>query len=80
MRRKTVGIFLLVVVALLLAFPLHIGCGHLLYACVTAPDDTGTFYTYYEIEPLGITVVETLIGTNLGIAYWSGREGHSLKK
>lgn len=79
MRRKAIGIFLLVVVALLLAFPVRMPCGHLFYACATAPDATNTYYTYYEIEPLGITVLETLIGTNLQIAYWSGSEGHSLK-
>jgi hypothetical protein len=79
MKRKTIGIFLLVAAALLLAFPVRMTCGHPSYSCVTAPDTTGTYYTYYEIEPLGITALEALIGTNLRVAYWSGSEGHPLK-
>lgn len=70
----------LLVLALLLAIPIPMTCGHLFYGCASAPDPAGIYRTYYEIEPLGITMLETLIGTNLYIYYWSGYEEHALVK
>ena len=67
-------ILLLILFALVL--PVHMTCGHLFYGCATAPDPSGYYYTYYEVEPLGITLFETIIQTNLRIYYWSGRDTH----
>jgi hypothetical protein len=71
---------ILLILALMLAVPIQMQCGHLYYSCATAPDPGGTYRTYYEVEPLGITLIETLIGTNLQIYYWSGHEEHSIAK
>lgn len=79
MTRKTKG-FIVVLALALLALPVQMQCGHLLYGCATAPNPGGMYYTYYEVEPLGVTLIETLIGTNLHIYYWSGQEGHSIQK
>jgi hypothetical protein len=70
----------LLFLALVLAFPVPMPCGHVFYSCATAPDPDGTYYTSYEVEPLGITLVETLIGTNLQVYYWSGSAAHSLSR
>lgn len=59
-----------------LLLPVRMQCGHLFYGCATAPDGSGTYYTSYEVEPLGITLVETLIGVNLRIYYWRGEDAH----
>jgi hypothetical protein len=74
-RPKKIALFLLM---LALAVPIPMQCGHQMYGCATAPDPSGTYYTYYEIEPLGVTLVETFIGMNLQIYYWAGREAHSI--
>jgi hypothetical protein len=70
----------LVILAIALAVPIPMQCGHLYYGCATAPDPGGTYYTYYEIEPLGVTLVETLTRMNLQVYYWAGRETHSIGK
>ena len=75
MKNKKKRIILLIVL-LILAIPLRVQCGHLFYGCATAPDASGYYYTYYEVEPLGITLVETVIQTNLRIYYWSGEQAH----
>ena len=75
-RKKKI---ILVVIALILLLPLHIPCGNLYYDCGTAPDPSGTYYTYYELEPLGITVIESFIQKNLHIYYWSGNDAHPIK-
>ena len=74
-HKKRIVIFC---VALLLAMPLHVTCGNLFYACATAPDESGNYYTYYEIQPLGITLLEVIVQTNLPIYYTSGQEAHFL--
>ncbi len=70
----------LVVLILILALPVPMPCGHVFYSCATAPDPDGTYYTSYEVEPLGITLLETMIGTNLQLYYWSGSVAHSLDR
>ena len=72
-RKKKI---ILIVAGLILLIPVHVQCGHLLYGCVTAPDPSGYYTTVYELEPFGITVVETIIGVNLHLYYWRGEDEH----
>ena len=72
-KRKKI---LLWAAALILLLPVHMQCGQILYGCATAPDNSGYYYTSYEVEPLGVTLVETLIGSNLRIYYWRGKDAH----
>ncbi|HMU91783.1 MAG TPA: hypothetical protein PLD33_04855 [Anaerolineales bacterium] len=67
---------ILIVAVILALIPVPMTCGHMFYGCATGPDMSGNYYTYYEVEPLGITLIETLIMTNLKIYYWSGKEAH----
>ncbi len=80
MTRKRILILLGILLVLVLAIPIRMPCGHLNYTCATAPDQGGVYYTYYEIEPLGITLLETAIGSNLQIYYSSGQDAHMAGK
>lgn len=72
MRRIWVVVVILVLVALL--FPVHTRCGAANYACAIPPDDSGRVGYYYEIEPLGITLLENVAGRNFRMFYSSGTE------
>ena len=81
MTRKRVLILLgVLVLVIVLALTVRTPCGQIHYSCATAPDQGGVYYTYYEVEPLGITLLETAIGTNLGIYYSSGQDAHMAGK
>lgn len=62
-----------------LLLPVPMTCGHQFYTCTPAPDANGTIRRYYEVEPLGITLLETLLGDNLRIYYTSGYEVEQVK-
>ncbi|MBI3162089.1 MAG: hypothetical protein HYZ23_06250 [Chloroflexi bacterium] len=68
------------IAALILLLPMRVTCGNMFYGCATAPDTDGYYYTYYEVEPLGITLVESLIQTNLRVYYWRGKDAHFIGK
>lgn len=70
-RRKTIFILL----ALLALLPVKIQCGQIFSGCAY-PGPDNQYYTSYEVEPLGITLIETLTGTNLRIYYWRGEDAH----
>ena len=72
--------FILIGLILILAIPIQMQCGNLFYGCATAPGPDGIYYTYYEVEPLGITLIETLTRVNLYIYYWSGEQAHSIAR
>jgi len=76
-RRYKIIWIILIAVLLILAIPVRVECGVTGYACATAPDSSGTYYTYYEIKPLGITAIETVIHQDLGLYYSSGNQAHS---
>ncbi|HEY9152827.1 MAG TPA: hypothetical protein VIN60_08075 [Anaerolineales bacterium] len=76
-RNKFISI-VLIAALLILAIPLRIECGVIGYACATGPDPSGVYYTYYEVKPLGIAVLETMIQTDLHLFYWSADEAHSI--
>lgn len=69
-----------VVVALLvavLAVPTKVICPN--GPCITAPDAQGNVHRYYEMKPLGVTLVEEVTGLRIAIRYTSGRDTESLK-
>jgi NO-binding membrane sensor protein with MHYT domain len=70
MRRKV----LLVAVVLIVLIPVRVTCGTaaMHYVCMPAPDSSGYVNIYFEVEPLGIAVVEFLAGTNIPIYYYAG--------
>ena len=62
-----------------LFFPVKITCGKIGYTCMPAPDANGYVSVYYEVEPLGITLLETVLGTNLRIAYSKGYDRYKIR-
>jgi len=62
-----------------LFFPVKIPCGKIGYTCLRAPNSQGFVSRYYEVEPLGVTVIETVLGTNLRIAYSTGYDEYKLR-
>ena len=59
-------------------FPLKVECGVPGYACTTAPDSDGYIYRNYDVEPLGVMLLETVIGTNIPLTYFKGDDGQKL--
>ncbi|MCL4529446.1 MAG: hypothetical protein M1282_08540 [Chloroflexi bacterium] len=79
-RRYKIILIVLIAMLLILAIPVRVECGVIGYACATGPDPSGTYYTYYEIKPLGITAIETIIHQDLGLYYSSGNQAHSVQQ
>ena len=63
-----------VVVIAVLAIPLKVRCGAPGFACATAVDARGKIHFYYEVEPLGVYVAETFMGSNIRLYYQSGED------
>lgn len=61
---------------LLLAFPMRADCGRIGYACATAPDDNGYYYTHFDIQPFAVTLLEAIVQTDLPFRYASIEEAH----
>jgi hypothetical protein len=47
---------------IVMLFPLKTTCGQVNYTCMPAPDPNGIVQLYYEVEPLGLAFIETLVG------------------
>jgi hypothetical protein len=65
------GIAVAMVIALL-AWPVKEVCPN--GPCTTAPDADGHVHRYYEVEPLGAIVLETITGKSLPLRYSTGEE------
>lgn len=68
-----IGISVLLVVAAL-AMPIKQRCGAPGRSCATAVDANGDVHYYYEVEPFGIFLIESVIGSNIPLYYTSGEE------
>jgi hypothetical protein len=68
-----VGIAVVLVIAVL-AVPVRVRCGAPGYSCATALDAQGNIHYYYEIEPLGVYLLEIITGSNIRFFYKSGEE------
>lgn len=53
-------------------FPVKVTCGAPGYTCTPAPDQNGMIYRTYDIEPFGILLLESLVGTDLPLKYFVG--------
>lgn len=72
-RPLVIGLSALLVVAAL-AMPIKQRCGAPGRSCATAVDANGDVHYYYEVEPFGIFLVESVIGSNIPLYYTSGEE------
>jgi hypothetical protein len=63
-----------VLVIVVLAVPIKQRCGVPGYRCATAPDAQGNVSYYFEIEPLGVKLIESLSGSNFAFYYTAGDE------
>jgi hypothetical protein len=69
------GIVIAVVVVIgVLALPVKQRCGHPNHTCATAPDEQGYIHYYYEMKPLGVSVLESLTGAVISLHYSAGTE------
>ena len=68
-----IGIAAVAVLATL-AVPIKQRCGAPGRSCATAVDVDGNVHYYYEVEPLGIFVIEVVTGTNIPLFYTRGEE------
>ncbi|WP_191497112.1 hypothetical protein [Mycobacterium simulans] len=75
MRRAplVIGIAVVLVISAL-AIPIKQRCGAPGRTCATAVDAHGHVHYYYEIEPLGVFIIENVFGTNIRLRYSSGEE------
>jgi hypothetical protein len=44
------------------------------YSCATAVDAQGNVHYYYEVEPLGVYLIEIITGSNIRFYYQSGED------
>lgn len=63
-----------VLVTAALAMPIKQRCGTPGRTCAATLDAHGYAHYYYEIEPLGVFIVESIFGTNIRMSYTSGEE------
>jgi hypothetical protein len=68
-----IGIAVVLVIAAL-AMPIKQRCGAPGRTCATAVDAHGNVHYYYEVEPLGVFMLETVLGWNIPVYYTSGEE------
>ncbi|MHA7650343.1 hypothetical protein ACX9NE_10835 [Mycobacterium sp. ML4] len=57
-----------------LAMPIKQRCGAPGRSCATTVDAFGNVHYYYEVEPFGIFLMESVIGSNIPLCYTSGEE------
>jgi hypothetical protein len=63
-----------VLVIAALAIPIKARCGAPGYSCATAVDAQGNVHYYYEVEPLGVYLIEIITGSNIRFYYQSGED------
>jgi hypothetical protein len=63
-----------VLVVAALAMPIKQRCGAPGRACATAQDAQGNVHYYYEIEPLAVFLLESVLGSNIPLFYTSGED------
>ncbi len=64
-----------IVVVAALAMPIKQRCGAPGRTCATAQDAQGNVhYYYYEIEPVAVFLLESVLGSNIPLYYTSGED------
>jgi hypothetical protein len=71
--RLLVGVAVVLVIVVL-ALPIKQRCGAPGYSCAPAPDAQCNVSYYFEMEPLGVKLVESLSGSNFPFYCTSGHE------
>ena len=71
--RLAIAIAVVLVIAVL-ALPVKQRCGEPGFTCATGLDAQGYVHYYYEVEPFGVYLVESITGTNIRLYYKSGEE------
>jgi hypothetical protein len=74
-KRDPIAIWIAVIVVIAaLAMPIKQRCGAPGRACASAQDALGNVHYYYEVEPLGVFLLESALGSNIPLYYTSGEE------
>ena len=76
-RLPIVIVVAVLVLIAVLAAPTKVVCPN--GPCSTAPDTQGNVHRYYQIKPLGVTLLEEVTGLRIPIHYASGVDAESLK-
>ena len=63
-----------ILVAGALAMPIKQRCGAPGRACASAQDAQGYVHYYYEVEPVAVFLLESVLGSNIPVFYTSGEE------
>jgi hypothetical protein len=67
-----IGVVLLLIAAL--ALPIKQRCGDPRHSCATAPDAQGYVHYYYEVQPLGVVLINSLTDADIRLHYSSGED------
>ena len=71
MKKSLVSIIIIIMFVLVL-LPIKITCGAPGLLCASGVDSFGRIHYYYEIEPLGISLLEHITQKNIPLYYHSG--------
>jgi len=71
------GVVAVLLLIAVLAVPTKVVCPN--GPCSTAPDAQGNVHRYYEVKPLGVTLLEEVTGLRVSIHYSSGTYTESVK-
>lgn len=77
-RKRTALQGLLILLVLAGLFPAPVTCGALTATCMPAPDPQGYVSVYYEVEPLFVALLETVLTVNLPLKYYSGHHRYQI--
>jgi hypothetical protein len=73
----------IVIIVAILFFPVKVDCGVLGSSCVTAPLKTDSYFPTidysYDIEPVGVMLLEVITRTDFPIKYYSETETLELR-
>lgn len=75
MKRVPIAVWIALILAVAaLAMPIKQRCGAPGRACASAQDAQGDVHYYYEVEPLAVFLLESVLGSNIPLFYTSGEE------
>jgi len=75
LKRVPIAVWIALILAVAaLAMPIKQRCGAPGRACASAQDAQGDVHYYYEVEPLAVFLLESVLGSNIPLFYTSGEE------
>jgi hypothetical protein len=81
MRQKQILLIIVVLLVIgisIFLYPVEVTCRIPGSLCATAPDNSGYYYTSYDIEPFGVMIIERIIREDIPIKYSSGETPHKV--